>query len=215
MSRRWSRLIVVGVSAALGCGGNPYGEERLPDGNKTAPDPQTSGAAAAPSGPAQGGSTPSGSTPGGSTPANSTSTASEVVLAEDFEGAPKFSVAHGTLTLVPNPTGGRMGRVCMDASGSGAIEAKIGPSQPGTYVFSASVRADPEAPAVKWSLEATHFAPAPIRATNDGALSAIAETVSTTKVVASAPFTSKFAVLLGLAPGTCMLVDDIRVVRTP
>jgi hypothetical protein len=214
MSRRWPCLIAVGACATLACGGTPYGEDRRPsEGGATGAaeaQPQTSTQS-----PTQAAAVP-GATNDVSHPGGTTAPASEdVVLFEDFEGTPKFSAAKGTLTQVASPTGGRAGRLCLDATGNGAIERKMGPSPAGTYVFSALVRADPDAPAATWSLESTHFAPAPNHAKNDGELSATAKTVSLTKVVASSAFTAHYVVLLGGAPGSCMLVDDIRVLHTP
>lgn len=139
----------------------------------------------------------------------------KVISNETFDGnGTSWDLTRGTLTVV-DENGERMGRLCADQGGRGELKKDVQPVDSGTYVLSARVRVDPSAPATKWTLSSLSWVPEPLSQENEGQLGSTFETVSTTQVVQSGAFQSTFAVQLGIAAGTCMLVDDIRVVHKP
>ena len=231
MHMRGLLLSGIALIALTACGSAPYGDadhSKDPVPHEDGPPPSGPSAGSTPTGsPAKSGGTPgapSGSS-GGPTPApTSTSTApppdvpippnGKVVIQESFaSGSTTFSIDKGTLTFVGTGST-KAARLCADAAGAGSISAAIGPVQAGTYTLSALVREDPSAPASKWMLDATSYTPAPATQSAQGTLAASPTRIVKTSVVGSA-FSTTFAVSLGTAPTTCMLVDEIRVIYTP
>jgi hypothetical protein len=136
------------------------------------------------------------------------------MLLEKFDGTPVFTAKQGTLTVVPKGTA-KVGRVCADSTGTGSIEATLGPVAAGTYTISAIVEQDTTAPAQTWTVEATSYSPGPDTKKNQGDLGLSVTNVKSTVQVSSGAFAAVFAVRLGTTPGACMLVDHIRVVKAP
>ena len=134
------------------------------------------------------------------------------MIIDTFEGAPTFEAIAGTLTVVPVGAG-QAGRVCANAVGLGHIEAKIGPVAAGTYHVAANVRQDAAAPGRTWTVEATSWTLGPDTQKTQGDLAPTVKLVTATVVVPSGAFAASFAIKMGSASGTCMLVDDIRVTK--
>jgi hypothetical protein len=85
----------------------------------------------------------------------------------------------------------------------------------GTYTISANVKSDPKAPAVIWQLDTTSFTPTPKHEGDQGQLGESATMVTSTVSVPIGTYDVTFAVKLGTAPNTCMIVDDIKVMYVP
>jgi len=220
---------LIGVFIALtalsaGCLPKPYGEDDPPsepvDSHELeAPPPGASGAGggsgATTSGPAGGATGSSGGTSGTTAPSPAPALPpGEQMLVETFDGTPVFTAKQGTLAVVAKGVA-KAGRVCADSAGIGGIEATIGPVSAGTYTIVATVQQDTSAPGKTWTVEATSWAPGPDTRKNQGDLATSLKSVTSTVQVPSGAFAATFAVRLGTTPGTCMLVDDIRVVKAP
>ncbi len=219
------------VASIAGCGPSPYAEgqpENEPvDSRPGSPSSKGSsgaeGSSGTPSGSAggttSGGTTSGGSTSGGSSTGGSSSGSTgalpvgDAVIIDSFEGTPAFKAIAGTLTVVPRGAG-QAGRVCADATGLGHIEASIGPVAAGTYQVTANVQQDMAAPGRTWTVEATSWAPGPDIRKTQGDLALTVKLVTSTVVVPSGgAFAATFAIKMGSATGTCMVVDDIRVTK--
>lgn len=209
------------ATLSAGCLPKPYGEGDLPGepvdsqepGAPTTPSTPSGGGATGPTGGATTG--PSGGTSGTNVPApGPVLEPGEAMIVETFDGTPFFTAKQGTLAVVAKGAG-QAGRVCADTAGIGGIEATIGPVSAGTYTITASVQQDTSAPAKTWTVEATSWAPGPDTRKNQGNLAVGTKSVKSTVQVPSGAFAATFAVRLGTTPGTCMLVDDIRVVKAP
>lgn len=222
-------IVVAFVALSVGCLPKPYGEGDPPDepGDSseitTTPAAGSAPAGGKPSSPTGGGASSSGGSSGSSSSGSSGAPApspapvlepGQEMIFEKFEGTLVFEAKAGTLAVVPKGTG-KAGRVCADGAGTGSIEATIGPVSAGTYTITASVQQDMTAPASTWTVEATSYSPGPDTRKNEGALAPTVKSVKSTVQVSSGAFAAVFAVRLGTTPGTCMLVDDIRVVKAP
>lgn len=138
--------------------------------------------------------------------------AGDPLIVDTFDATPTFKAVTGTLTVVAKGTN-QAGRICADGSGLGHIEAKIGPVSPGIYTVTANVQQDTTAPGRTWTVEATSWGFGPDTRMNQGDLASTVKQVASTVEVKSGAFAATFAVKLGAAAGTCMLVDDIRVTK--
>jgi hypothetical protein len=228
------RALGVGVFVAfaalsVGCLPKPYGEGDPPSDPVDTEEPgapagqRTTGAsnASGATGTSGSSSSTSGAASGSSGAASGSTTTPPPVLEpgqemifEKFEGTLAFAAKRGTLTVVAKGAG-KAGRVCADGAGIGGIEATLGPVAAGTYTVTASVQQDTSAPGNTWTVEATSYAPGPDTHKNEGALAPSVKSVKSTVQVPGGAFAAVFAVRIGTTPGTCMLVDDIRIVKAP
>lgn len=226
-------LFVAFTALSVGCLPKPYGDGEPPNepGDSddvvmpTAPGTGTTAGGSASGGGASSGTTgtsggagagtagSSGGTSGTTTPGPVLEPGQEMIF-EKWQGTPTFAAKLGTLTIVTKGAG-KAGRVCADAAGIGSVEATIGPVAAGTYTITASVQQDSAAPGNTWTVEATSYSPGPDTRKNQGDLAASVKSVKSTVNVSSGAFAAVFAVRLGTTPGSCMLVDDIRVVKAP
>jgi hypothetical protein len=218
-------VAVAFVALSVGCLPKPYGESDPPEepGDSQEPGAPVSAGNAAGGGATGKTSAPTGGGGGGSSGGSSGAPApapgpvlepGEEMLFEKFDGTPVFTAKQGTLAVVPKGPA-KAGRVCADAAGIGSIEATIGPVSAGTYTISASVQQDTSAPGNTWTVEATSYSPGPDTRKNEGTLATTVKSVKSTVQVSSGAFAAVFAVRLGTTPGTCMLVDSVRVVKAP
>lgn len=224
-------VFVAFTALSVGCLPKPYSEGDPPgepgDSEDMAmpPAPSTTGAPGTTGGGASGGVGSSGTTGGAGTTGSSGGTSGtttpapvlepgQEMIFEKWQGTPTFAAKLGTLTIVAKGAG-KAGRVCADAAGVGSIEATIGPVAAGTYTITASVQQDTTAPGNTWTVEATSYSPGPDTRKTQGDLAPVVKSVKSTVNVSSGAFAAVFAVRLGTTPGSCMLVDDIRVVKAP
>lgn len=218
------------VALSVGCLPKPYTEgddapQQPVDSQEQAPAKSGSattgggGGGGAASGASSGGATSSSGGTSGTTPAPSADPApvlepGQELIFEKFEGTLAFAAKQGTLTVVPKGTR-KAGRVCADSTGIGGIEWMTGPPSAGTYTITATVQQDTSSPGNTFTVEATSYSPGPDSRKNQGDLAVTVTSLKSTVQVSSGAFAAVFAVRLGTTPGTCMLVDDIRVVKAP
>lgn len=230
-----STLIGCALASSLamvgGCGPSPYSEGQPVNEpvdsrpGSTSPGGGSGGkgssgtASSSSGGTTGGGTTTGGTTTGGSSSGGSSSGSTgtlpvgDAVIIDTFEGTGAFKAIEGTLTVVPRGAG-QAGRLCANAAGLGHIEASIGPVAAGTYQLTANVQQDLAAPGRTWTVEATSWAPGPDIQKAQGDLAPTVKLVTSTVIVPSGgAFAATFAVKVGSATGTCMLVDDIRVTK--
>ena len=226
----WIGLFIAFAALSVGCLPKPYEEgdpTNDPGGESREPEAPTGAgtkgpsSGAGPSGsPAPAGTTgPSGGSSGSPAPTPSSSPGpvlepGQELIFEKFEGTLAFAAKQGTLTVVPRGTG-KAGRVCAASTGVGGIEWMTGPPPAGTYTVTANVQQDSTAPGNTFNVEATSYSPGPDARKNQGDLAVTVTSVKSTVQVSSGAFAVVFAVRIGTTPGTCMLVDDIRVVKAP